>query len=244
LSKHRIIPVLSILNRKLVKTCCFKNPVYLGDPVNALKIFNEKRVDELIVVDIGASRNNNEPDWIHLKEMASECFIPLAYGGGVRTLQHAEKVFQCGIEKVIVNSACQEDLSLLRKLVSAFGSQSVVVSVDYKKNWLGKHGAYILSGTRRICSDISEWVRNIADAGAGEIMLQDISRDGMFTGYDKEFIHNIAQEISVPLIAFGGAKAYAECVSLLETTAISAAAAGSCFVFKNQNRNSILINYG
>ncbi len=244
MSNHRIIPVLNILNRKLVKTRCFKDPVYLGDPVNALKIFNEKRVDELIVVDIGASRYKQEPDWIHLKEMAGECFIPLAYGGGVRKLQHAEKVFQCGIEKVIINSACKRDVAFLKELVSAFGSQSVVVSVDYKKNWIGKTSAYIISGTERLCSDLSEWVKEIADAGAGEIMLQDISRDGMFTGYDREFIYTVAQEITVPIIACGGAKAYTDCLSLLDTTSISAAAAGSCFVFKNQNRNSILINYG
>jgi len=243
LINRRIIPVLSVLNRKLVKTRRFKEPVYLGDPINALKIFNEKRVDELVVTDIGATRNKQEPDYIHLKEMAGECFIPLAYGGGIQTIKQAEKVFQCGIEKIIINSALTGDLQFLKQLVSAFGSQSVVACVDYKKNWLGKVAAYSISGTQSIKGNLESWISMIAAAGAGEIMLQDINRDGMFTGYDSEFIHTLAQQISIPLMICGGAKDYAECKAVLENTAIAAAAAGSCFVFKNQNRQSILINY-
>jgi cyclase len=239
----RIIPVLNVLKGKLVKTRQFQSSVYIGDPINALKIFNEKRVDELIVTDIGATRSKQEPDYGHLKEMASECFIPLAYGGGIQKISQAEKVFQCGIEKVIINSALTPDLLFLKQLVAAFGSQSVVACVDYKKNWLGRLSAYSLSGTKNLKGNLESWIGMIAEAGAGEIMLQDISRDGMFSGYDLDFVNKIAKQITVPVIACGGAKDYAECISVLVKTDIAAAAAGSCFVFKNQNRNSILINY-
>jgi cyclase len=239
----RIIPLLSILNGKLVKTQQFRNPKYLGDPINAIKIFNEKWVDELILVDIGLSDKRKEPDFQCIKMMASECFIPLAYGGGIHNIFQAEKLFKCGVEKVILNSACYTSLNVVTEISREFGSQSVVVSVDYKKNLFGKRQAYAQSGQKHISIDIKGWISQIEEAGAGEIMIRDIGRDGMFTGYDMDFIELIAKSTGMPLIACGGARNMQDLMDVINLGGASAAAAGSCFVFKNNNRDSILINY-
>lgn len=240
---NRVIPVLTVLDGKLVKTKQFKDPVYLGDPINAIKIFNDKRVDELILLDIGLAKANKEPNYQHLKEMASECFIPLAYGGGITQLHIAEKVFKCGIEKVIINTACVNNFKLVSEIARAFGNQSVIVCIDYKKNMLGTRVPYVNSGTNKIKQVIQQWISTAEAAGAGEIMIQDISRDGTFLGLDLDFISAVSAKASIPVIACGGARDKEACIKALQETNASAVAAGGCFVFKKNNRKSILINY-
>ena len=238
----RIIPVLTILNQKLVKTQYFRNPRYIGDPINALKIFNEKKVDEIILLDIGASKFEKSVNFKFLKDLASECFIPFAYGGGVASESDAENVFKCGVEKVIINTAAMKDMSLIATLSKNYGSQSVVVCIDYNYGWFNSSPvAYSKSGQLKVKSDIIALSKEAESNGAGELMLQDIGRDGSFRGYDKNFIVKVTKELNIPVIACGGAKDKQDCVEILNVA--DAAAAGSCFVFKNNNRDSILINY-
>jgi cyclase len=240
----RIIPVLSINKRRLVKTVRFRDEKYLGDPINAIKIFNEKWVDELVVIDIGSTKLGLPPDTSYLKMLASECFIPMAYGGGVCSFETAGEVFKCGVEKVVINSGSFPDFKLIDKIASFYGSQSVIVSIDYKKNIFGARSVYFRSGQNKFGLNVEQCIRHAQNAGAGEILLHDISRDGTFSGYDNNFISEMAKQTNLPIIACGGARNKTDLENVTQIYGASAAAAGSCFVFKNNNRNSILINYG
>lgn len=243
MKNKRIIPVLTIIEKKLVKTIRFSKPKYIGDPINAIKIFNEKEVDELIVLDINATKNNTEPDYEMIRDMAGESFMPIGYGGGITRFEHAQKVVDCGVEKIILNSATLTNKKLVSELAEYYGSQSVVVVIDYKSDWLGKQSPYVVSGTRRIKQDLVDWAKELEDLGAGELILQSISRDGTFEGYDIETIRKIADIIKIPLVAAGGARGYNDFRDAIEKGGANAAAAGSHFIFKNNNRDSILINY-
>lgn len=238
----RVIPILGINNKKLVKTVNFKNPKYLGDPLNAIKIFNSKMVDEIAIVDIRASKESRKPDFNLIEKMAGECFSPLSYGGGIKNLEDASTIFSLGIEKIILNSMAYESPEIIRKISNKFGSQSVVVSLDVGKSFLLGTGLYAKSGTFRVKGKIQNWVSRFVDCGVGEFILNDISRDGTFCGYNYELINMVSTLINVPLTALGGAGSYEDMRVALNNGA-QAVSASSLFVYRNNNINSILIDY-
>jgi len=241
LGKARVIPVLLLQGRGLVKTVRFKDPTYIGDPINAVKIFNDKEVDELVLLDIDASKNNRKPDFELLKSIGSEAFMPVGYGGGIKTMQDVHMVFQSGIEKVILNSLLMENEAALKEMVDHYGSQSIIACVDYKKNIFGKAHPYFFSGTRSSKTDIVSYVKHLESLGIGEIILQSIERDGSFQGYDLETIHRVANALNIPVVAAGGAASQSDLKLALEKGA-SAVAAGSMFVYNGKHK-AVLISY-
>lgn len=239
--KHRIIPCLLLQKGGLVKTQKFTNPKYIGDPINAIRIFNEKEVDELIVLDISASKNGAEPDYALIEEFAGECFMPLAYGGGIRTVEQAQKLFALGVEKICLQTAALEDLSLITRLSDQFGNQSVLISVDVKKNWLGKPQLYSAATGKSISQDWRAFLIQAVQAGAGEVVLNAVDQDGMMQGMDLQLIRSAVSAINVPLIATGGAGNLAD-IKAGVVAGASAVAAGAFFVFHGPHR-AVLITY-
>jgi imidazole glycerol-phosphate synthase subunit HisF len=238
---HRVIPCLLLEHGGLVKTRQFRERTYVGDPINAVRIFNDKEVDELIVLDIAASRESAEPDYELIQTFATECFIPLCYGGGIKSIAHARRLFSLGVEKLCIQSAALERPAFISELAKQFGSQSIVVSIDVKRNWLGQLKLYE-SRTRKL--QRKSWFDFLDEAvhlGAGEIVLNSVDRDGMMTGYDVELINRAAARISVPLIALGGAGELEHFKQAIAAGA-TAVAAGSMFVFQGPHR-AVLINY-
>ena len=239
----RSIPVLTVKNRQLIKTLKFSNPKYVGDPINAIKVFNDQEVDELMVIDIGASVLGKKPDYAHLKEMAGEAFMPLGYGGGIHNFDIAQKVFQCGIEKVVLNTAACENPELIGQLAAHFGSQSVVVSLDYKKGLLGGKKPVYFSGKKNVKASVVELAKRIEGHGAGEIILHNVDRDGTFEGYDLEMLQEVVASTGIPIVPLGGAGDIQDFTKAIKQAGAHAVAASSMFIFKKNNRDSILINY-
>ncbi len=243
MERARIIPVLTIDQRKLVKTVKFKKPNYIGDPVNAIKIFNDKMVDEIVVLDITASVQGREPNYELIYEMASECFSPLGYGGGVSTFEQAQRIFSLGVEKVILNTVVKTRPELLQQIADTYGSQSVVVSIDVKKKLLGGKKPHFKSGSESSSENLLDFALKMEKAGAGELVINNIDADGTFAGYDRALIQEIASAVNIPVVACGGAASFHDMTNIISETQASAAAAGSVFVYKGNNTNSILISY-
>ena len=243
MKRVRVIPVLTVQGRKLVKTVGFKKPNYIGDPINAIKIFNDKEVDEIALVDISASKEGREPNYSLIEEMAGECFMPLAYGGGIKTFEQAKRIFSLGVEKIILNTALQDNLELISESASVYGNQSIVVSLDTRKNLFGKRELYFNSGSNKSRIPYMEVIRNCIEAGAGEIIVHDIEREGTFSGYNIPLVAEVAKQVSVPVIALGGANSVADMREVIREGHASAVAAGSFFIYKNNDPKSILINY-
>ena len=239
--RSRLIPCLLLKNKGLVKTIKFKDPRYLGDPINILKLFNDKEVDEAIILDITATAENKRPQFDLIGKLASECFMPLGYGGGIRNVEDMKTLFSIGIEKITLNTAAVENPDLVRQAASIFGSQSIVISIDVKKNWLGKPEVMIRSGTKRTGIDPATYAKQMSEAGAGELFLNSIDRDGTMQGYDLGLIEKIAHVVNIPVVASGGAGSLKDIVSATKAGA-SAAAAGSLFVFSGRHR-AVLISY-
>ena len=237
----RVIPCLLLLAEALVKTVRFKAPKYIGDPVNAVRIFNEKEVDELVFLDISATREGRGPNYSLIKSIASEAFMPLGYGGGISTVQQVGKLFSIGIEKVVINSAALTDLGLIAQAAKIGGSQSVMVSLDVKRNIFGKYRVHTNGGRKNSGVDPVDFVRRCEDAGAGEVLLTAIDRDGMQSGYDLDLIARVASAVSIPVIAAGGAGSLDDLRRAADKGA-SAVAAGSLFVFHGRHR-AVLITY-
>ncbi|RDB42164.1 imidazole glycerol phosphate synthase cyclase subunit [Halomonas sp. DQ26W] len=238
---HRVIPTLLLSKGGLVKTTKFKQPKYVGDPVNAIRIFNEKEVDELVVLDIDASREGREPDYDAIAEFASECFMPLAYGGGIRTVKQARTLFSLGLEKVVLQTAILDNTELISDIAQRFGSQSVIASVDIKRDWRGRAKIWSAAKRKKLDPPWLDKLQEFVDAGAGEILLNSVDRDGTQQGYDNELIATAAKALSVPVIALGGAGKLEHLASVVESGA-SAVAAGSLFVFQGPHR-AVLISY-
>lgn len=224
----------------LVKTTKFSKPTYVGDPINAVKIFNDKTVDELVITDIGATRGS-AIDFRLLADIASEAFMPLGYGGGLRTVEDAVQILGLGYEKVIVNSAAGSGPGLISRLADAVGSQSVVVSVDAKRTLRHRHVAYVDGGRRSTGFTVAEWAQRAVAAGAGEVLVHSIDRDGTGSGFDEELIRDVAEAVDVPVIALGGANSMADFAQALAVGA-SAVAAGNFFVFQGKYR-AVLLSY-
>jgi cyclase len=240
--KTRVMPCLLSKNGRLVKTVKFKNPAYVGDPVNAIKIYNEKEVDELILVDITATIEERKPSLELLSEIADECFMPLTYGGGIRDVDDMKQIFGLGIEKIAVNSYAAENPSFITQAATLFGSQSVVVSIDAKKNWLGRYTVFTHGGRKDIKRDPVAYAREMEQMGAGEILLNAIDRDGTMEGYDLDLIKMVAGAIGIPVIACGGAGSVDDFGKAVKTGGASAVAAGSMVVYQGKNRG-VLINF-
>jgi cyclase len=238
---HRVIPTLLLRNGGLVKTLKFKDPKYVGDPINAIHIFNEKEVDELLVLDIMANKERRDPDYALIEQFAGECFMPLAYGGGVRTVEQARRIFSLGVEKVCVQTAALEDPRLVFELSEHFGSQSIMVSVDVKKNWLGKPGLYSSTKGKLYSMSWLEMLRSLVAAGAGEVLLNAVDKDGTLSGPDLKLIQEASAAVEVPLIAVGGIGSLADIKAAVRAGA-SAVAAGAFFVFHGPHR-AVLITY-
>ncbi|MEO7501586.1 MAG: AglZ/HisF2 family acetamidino modification protein [Gemmatimonadaceae bacterium] len=238
----RIMPCLLFDGSALVKTVRFRNPRYVGDPINAIKIYNEKEVDELVMLDINASRQRRRPKFELIRDCASECFMPFSYGGGVASLDDFARLYKIGVEKVIVNTRCLADPDLVREATRQYGSTSVVGAVDYKKGLFGAQHVYSAAGarTRR---NLQEHCRFLADdLGVGELLLYSVDRDGTWSGYDLPTIREIAEAVTVPLIACGGAGNVAHLRQVLDETAANAAAVGSMAVYQKQGMG-VLINF-
>lgn len=238
----RVIPCLLLKNRGLVKTTRFKDPKYVGDPINAVKIFNDKEVDELLFLDITATIENKRPPLKTISEIASECFMPLAYGGGIRTLDDIREIFAVGVEKVCINTAAVEDPLLIKKASDIFGSQSIVVSMDVKKTLFGKYEVYIRSGAQNAKIDPVKHAIHAEQMGAGEIFLNSIDRDGTMQGYDIELIRRVTSAVHIPVIACGGAGTINHFKEAVRDGGASAVSAGSMFVFHGKHR-AVLISY-
>ena len=200
MQRPRIIPILSLSENRLVNTIKFKNPRYIGDPINTIRIFNEKLVDEIIILDISASRKNINPNYQLIENMASECFMPISYGGGIKSFEQAKKVFDLGVEKVVLNSCCYLNMKLVEQIASHYGSQSVVVSMDYRKDFWGNI-LFISHGLRKKHRlNFLEYISELEQYGMGELILTSIENDGCFSGFNK-FLFPYVEKI-MPLITF------------------------------------------
>jgi cyclase len=239
--RARVIPCLLLSGERLVKTVRFKQPTYVGDPINAVKIFNDREVDELAILDITATPERRDPPFDHLKEIAGECFMPLSYGGGIRSIDHARRLFSLGVEKVLINTAAADDPALLSTIADEYGSQAVIAGVDVKKDWLGRTRVFNRGGSNNTGREPVEYARAMQDAGAGEILLNAIDRDGTMSGYDLDLITQVSRAVSIPLVACGGAGSIDHLAAAIAAGA-SAVAAGSLFVFTGPRR-AVLINY-
>lgn len=246
----RIIPCLLYDGSGLVKTIKFKNPTYIGDPINVIKIYNEKEVDELVIIDINASKQKRKPNFAKIADMASEAFMPFAYGGGVKTFEDFSNLYKIGIEKVVVNSLIQENPSVIKQVISHYGSQAVVACVDLKKSLFGTKSPYSHIGYR-IKYSIMDYVTYLEnEIGVGEIMLQSVDNEGTWEGYDFEMTKQVAESISVPVIAAGGCGQFNDLKKVLYDCYAQAAAIGSMAVYSKKgmgvlisfpNRNDIII---
>jgi cyclase len=237
----RVIPVLLLHNRGLVKSVKFRNYKYVGDPINAVRIFNEKEVDEICILDITATRQGRGPDQDHISEIVSEAFMPLSYGGGVTSIEQVEKLFFNGVEKVVLNHAAVQNRGLIGQIADRYGRQSVTASIDHKAGWLRGNTTYSLNGEEKIGVDPVTLARRFADAGAGEILLNSIDRDGTYGGFDLRTIEEVARAVKLPVVACGGAGGIDDLRRAIDAGA-SAVAAGSLFVFQRPH-NAVLISY-
>jgi cyclase len=241
LNRVRIIPSLLIHNGGLFKSVKFSDYKYVGDPINAVKIFNEKEVDEISIIDIDATRLNKRPAIETIAAIVSEAFMPVAYGGGINSVEHVKELFAIGLEKVIINNAAVKHPELITAIAKQFGSQSVVVSIDVRKSFLKGQRVFTDNGKTNTGFNPVTFAVQMEMAGAGEILLNSIDRDGTFSGYDIALIREISQAVNIPVIAIGGASCLEDFLSAIKAGA-SAVAAGSFFVFQLPHR-AVLISY-
>lgn len=238
----RIIPCLLVENGAMVKTRRFGKRTYLGDPVNVINLFNRFEVDEIALLDIGASRSGRGPDFELVERVAEECWVPLTYGGGIGRLADIERLVLAGVEKVVIGTAAADNPAFVTEAAREFGSQAVVGSIDAKRKLLGGYDTRVLGGNRSLGAAPARRARDLADSGAGEILLQAIDRDGEMSGYDLALIRDVAAAVDVPVIACGGAATRDELARPIREAGASAAAAGSLFVFSGPERG-VLINF-
>jgi cyclase len=241
LLRPRIIPCLLVHNGGLVKTVGFAEPKYVGDPINAVKIFNEKEADELIVVDIDATANGVEPNYRLIAQFAAECRMPLCYGGGVRSVEQVRRIIGLGVEKVALSAAALADPALVSSAAAAVGSQSVVVVLDVRRKG-GDWQVFTHNGRRATGRSVEEAARAAESAGAGEVVLNSIDNDGRMKGYDLELATRVRSAVRLPMTVLGGAGSLADMGRLLAACGVIGAAAGSFFVFKGAYR-AVLISY-
>jgi cyclase len=240
--KIRVIPCLLLKGESLVKTIRFSKYRYIGDPINTVRIFNELEVDELVFLDIEASRHKKKPDFKILKEIANECFMPLSYGGGITTIDDIKNIFNIGFEKVIINSHAFADHDFITKASTLIGNQSIIVSIDVKKSLLGRYEVFTHCGTQKTGLDPVTYAKQMEDRGAGEILLTSIDREGTWSGYDTKLIKSVSDAIAIPVITNGGAGNVKDIGLEGKQGKASAVALGSMVVFQAKDMG-VLVNF-
>lgn len=239
--KTRVIPCLLMSKGGLVKTVKFKDPKYVGDPINAVRIFNDKEVDELVFLDISATASGSGPNFDLLADIASEAFMPFSYGGGITTIEQIKKLYNLGVEKVVLNTVTTTNPDIVREAAGIAGSSGVVVSMDVRRNWLGKYSVCISNGRESLKIDPVFHAREMERLGAGELLINCIDRDGTMSGYDLDLIKTVSVAVSVPVVAVGGAGELRHFREAVDKGA-AAVAAGSMFVFHGKHK-AVLITY-
>jgi len=238
----RVIPCLLLKDGGLVKTIRFAEPRYVGDPINTVRIFNDKQVDEIVLLDISATPEGRAPDERSIEAIASEAFMPMAYGGGVGDLASATRLIQLGVEKVILNTVAVDRPHVVAEIVAKLGSSTTVVSIDAARQPNGTYEVLVAGGRRRTGIDVVDHARAMAEIGAGELLVTAVDRDGTMEGYDTELLGAIARSVPIPVIASGGAASLEDIAAMIGRTGVAAAAAGSLFVFHGRHR-AVLVNY-
>ncbi|MBT9585552.1 imidazole glycerol phosphate synthase subunit HisF [bacterium] len=242
MKRIRMIPVLLLQNGGLYKTTRFRHARYVGDPINTVKLFNEKGADEIVVLDIAATKSGKSIDVKKITEIASEAFMPMAYGGGIQTFEQAKAVFDAGYEKVVLNTSAFESPQLISTIAGTYGSQSVVISIDAKKVWWGGMKVHVRAGSKNTGLSAVQFARQVEQHGAGEIMITAIHRDGTWDGYDLGLIKSVAEQVDIPVIACGGAAGMDDFRAAVSVAGASAVAAGSFFVYQKKNMG-VLISF-
>ena len=242
MNRTRVIPVLMLRDRGLVKTVRFRDGRYVGDPINAVRVFNQKEVDELVFLDIQATAEGRGPDFDLLQDIAGEAFMPMAYGGGVTTVEQAQRICSLGFEKVVIGSAAHRRPELIGQVAATVGSSSVVGCIDVRRTLLGRYEVHAAAGKERQAIAVVDHAQRLELAGAGEILVNSIDRDGTESGYDLKLIRLVSESVRVPVIACGGARGLDDFADAVEKGGASAVAAGSFFIFVGPHR-AVLINY-
>lgn len=240
--RTRAIPVLLLRDAGLVKGTTFKNHKYVGDPVNAVRIFNEKEVDEIVFLDISATPAGRGPNYELIADIASEAFMPFGYGGGIGEIGQIERLFNLGVEKVVINTAAFARPQLVREASRAAGAQSIVVSIDVREKMLGGYEVCVANGTRRTGRDPVDYAREMQDLGAGELIVCSINREGTGKGYDTRLLRRVSEAVDIPVVALGGASGVADFADAVKNAGVSAVAAGDMFVFHGRHK-AVLITY-
>jgi len=241
--RSRIIPCLLVHKKGLVKTINFKDPKYVGDPINAVKIFNEKEVDELVVLDIDATVEGREPDFEMIKNLAIECRMPFCYGGGVKTVEHAKKIIGLGAEKVALSTAAVQNTKILKEIGDAVGVQSVVVILDVKKKkLLGGYEIVTHNGKKSANIKLPDFLKQLSETGIGELVINSVDEDGKMGGYDFKLFDMVREQTEMPMTILGGAGSISDIKDAITRYNTIGASAGSLFVFKGKYR-AVLINY-
>lgn len=240
--KVRIIPCLQLIDQSLVKTVQFVKYGYIGDPINTVRIFNELEVDELCFLDIRATLQNRSPNLKILSEIANECFMPLSYGGGIRDIEMAKKILSIGFEKIIINTAAIENPNLITEIAKHSGNQSVIVSIDVKKSFIGGYHVYSNDGTKKTNLSVIEWALRAESLGAGELLLTSMDREGTWKGFDLEIIKKVVESVSIPVIANGGAGNIMDIADVVYKGNASAVAIGSIVVYQQKDMG-VLVNF-
>lgn len=240
--RTRIIPALLLRNESLVKTKQFGKFTYIGDPCNTVRIFNELEVDELLFLDITATKDRREPNYALLKDIAEECFMPLAYGGGINNVEQAKRILGIGFEKVCLNTAAINDVQLISQIAEECGSQAVVASIDYKKRLFG--GVCVARGAdqKLLGKSVVEWAKELEQSGAGEILLTSIDREGVWNGFDLEMVKAVSDAVNIPVIAHGGCGSVDDIGCVVNEAGASAVALGSMVVFQKKGMG-VLVNF-
>jgi len=240
--KTRVIPCLQLIGDSLVKTIKFRNPSYIGDPINTVRIFNELEVDELCFLDIRATIEKRAPNIEVLQQIANECFMPLSYGGGIKDFETARTIMSIGFEKLVINTQSYYNPEFITQLSRHFGAQAVIASIDIKKNILGKYNVYVSDGSEKIEVQVIEYAKRLEKAGAGEILLTAMDKDGTWSGFDIEIIRKVSQAVSVPVIANGGAGNISHIEEAVKNGHASAVCLGSMIVYQ-QKGMGVLVNF-
>jgi cyclase len=238
----RVIPVLLLKNESLVKTTKFKQFRYIGDPCNTLRIFNELEVDELLILDIAATKEKKDPNYNLLKDIATECFMPLSYGGAIRSIEQARKIFNIGFEKICINSVAFDDINIVSAISEEFGAQAVIASIDYKKHFWGTYEVVKGYNQQFTGWDVVDWAKTLSDAGVGEILLTSIDREGTWDGYDLDMLKRVTSVLNIPVIAHGGCGKLEDIHVAVHQGGASAVAVGSMVVYQKKGMG-VLVNY-
>jgi imidazole glycerol-phosphate synthase subunit HisF len=240
--RTRVIPALLLRNESLVKTVRFGRFTYVGDPCNTVRIFNELEVDELLFLDITATSERRAPNIELLKDIANECFMPLGYGGGIRSLEQAKAIFDAGFEKVVINTYASERPEFITELSNHYGSQAVIGSIDVAGGLLRQQRVVVRSGSKRTALEPAEWARRLESLGAGEILLTSVDREGSWSGFDMKLVKEVSDAVDVPVIAHGGARSLADIGAVVNESGASAVALGSMVVFQKKGMG-VLVNF-